>query len=130
LLAGQAGGWSLPGEDDLLAPFQLKGLTGSRIPVGTRVNEAGETEHIYEIQSDPEWGETTNSQQATYAFEYAMWHQTYHAKPGYVDSRCTICGAEQKFRQERAPHDMNHKGRGQYDPSCRFCQDDKFFGRM
>lgn len=120
----------MPGEelDDLIAPFQIKGLVGSRTPVGTRINDLGQTENVYEVTADPEWGDKDGTQQK-YEFEYMHWHQTYHAR-GVSDPRCTICTAEQQFRQQRAPHEQQHKARGQFDPSCRFCQDDKFFGRM
>lgn len=114
--------------DKLIAPFQIKGLVGSRVPIGTRVNELGETENVYEVTSDPEWGDTEG--QRKYEFEYMQWHQFWHVRQSIRDPRCTICEAERKFQEERQPHEQNHKARRVYDPSCRFCQDDKFFGRM
>lgn len=113
--------------DQILAPFSLKGMVGDRIPQGTRVNEFGETEHLYTVTSDPEFGDQPNAQQK-YEFEYILWHQTYHK--GVRDSRCTICTAEAQFQAQREPHERNHRQRRFYDPQCRFCQDDRFFGRM
>lgn len=113
--------------DDVFAPFQIKGLGGNRQPVGQRVNELGQTENVYQIVSDPEWGERKDR---TYEFEYMEWHQRYHKGQNIRDPRCTICGAEQAFELQQLPHIQNHRRLQKYDPTCRFCQDDRFFGRM
>lgn len=105
--------------EKLTAAFTLKGLSG-QIVAGEKGN----------YLADPsEWGESNNSQ-SLYEYEYMNWHQTYHAKAGVRDGRCRICQAEAKFYAEKRPHDEFHKARGHFEPSCRFCQDDKFFGRM
>lgn len=109
----------MPGEDldKLIAPFTMKGLSGQAV--------SGEFSHYL---ADPgEWGER-NGTQEQYEWEYAKWHQDYHKNRH--DSRCRICAAEQKFYEQKRPHDEYHKARRQYDPSCRFCQDDRFFGRI
>jgi len=104
----------LPGEiDDLIAPFAFKGVAGQD-PAGNHLEDARE------------WGIQTQAD--SYQVEYLKWHQTYHK--GVRDPRCTICTAEAKFQAERQPHEQNHRQRRVYDPQCRFCQDDKFFGRM
>lgn len=112
--------------DDAFAAFSIKGLQGQRRSMGTRVNELGQTENLYQVVEDREWGEKDRS----YEFEYVQWHQTYHEKQRVRDPRCTICQAEVQFEQVQMPHIENHRKLNRYDANCRFCQDDRFFGRM
>ena len=105
----------MPGEiDDLIAPFSFKGVAGQG-PAGNH------------LEDPSEWGIRTTEMDA-YQLEYLQWHQTYHKN--VRDPRCTICTAEANFQAQREPHEKNHRALRQYDPQCRFCQDDRFFGRM
>lgn len=79
------------------------------------------------LEDPAEWGIRQTANDA-YQLEYMQWHVTYHK--GVRDPRCTICTAEANFQAQQEPHLRLHRATRNYDPSCRFCQDDKFFGRM
>ncbi len=95
--------------------------------VGNDRDADGNAVRVFEVD-EAEWGTANDKAQREYEFKYVQWHQTYHKNQR--DSRCTICQAEGEFAAIRQPHDENHRATGRYDPNCRFCQDDRFFGRM
>lgn len=115
----------MPG-DDYLAAFNIRGIGATR-HVGQETDRDGNPVNVYEV-IDKEFGDSTSSEQRKYEVQYVTWHRVNHQ--ARKDQRCSICAAEQDFQKQRAPHEQFHRSAGKYDPTCRFCQDDRFLGRM